>query len=260
MKEEAVLFRREQNVGIITLNRPERLNAINPDLLKRLIRQLHVAREDENVVAVILGGAGKSFCAGEDLKETKAGKSPSQWEKEINALQEVQRVILQLGKPLIAAIRGYAVGGGLEFALSCDIRIAAQDAKFGFPETGVGLTITGAGTKLISQLVGLGKAKELVFTGDIIDAQQALQIGLVNQVVPDTQLQETAMNMCERISQNSPMSLKLSRIALDEGLHASFEQILALEAQHLLTCVTSGNQEKFVAQKLAKMKKKSDTR
>ena len=137
MKEEAVLFRREQNVGIITLNRPERLNAINPDLLKGLIHQLHVAREDENVVAVILGGAGKSFCAGEDLKETKAGKSPSQWEKEINALQEVQRVILQLGKPLIAAIRGYAVGGGLEFALSCDIRIAAQDAKFGFPETGL---------------------------------------------------------------------------------------------------------------------------
>ena len=164
---------------------------------------------------------------------------------------------MKLGKPLIAAIRGYAVGGGLEFALGCDIRIAARDAKFGFPETGVGLTITSAGTKLISQLVGLGKAKELVFTGEIIDAQEALQIGLVNQVVPEAQLLDAALDMCERIGRNSPLSLKLSRMALDEGLHSSFEQILALEAEHLLACVTAGNQEKFVTQKLTEMKKKS---
>jgi enoyl-CoA hydratase len=256
VKEETVRYRRKKNVGIITLNRPERLNAINADLLNGLITQLNVAREDGDVVSVILTGAGRSFCAGEDLKETQSGKSLSRWEKEIDALQETQRVILKLGKPLIAAIRGYAVGGGLEFALSCDIRIAAQDAKFGFPETGVGLTITSAGTKLISQLVGLGKAKELVFTGEIIDAQQALQIGLVNQVVSGTQLLEAALNMCERIGRNSPLSLKLSRMAIDEGLHSSFEQILALEAEHLLACVTSGNQERFVADKLSRMKKK----
>lgn len=257
MKKKAVRYHREKNVGVITLNRPERLNAINPDLLKDLISQLNVARQDEDAVSIILTGAGRSFCAGEDLKETQSGKSLSQWKKEIDALQETQRIILKLGKPLIAAIRGYAVGGGLEFALSCDIRIAARDAKFGFPETGVGLTITSAGTKLISQLVGLGKAKELVFTGEIIDAQQALQIGLVNQVVSDAQLLDAALNMCERIGRNSPMSLKLSRMALDEGLHTSFEQILALEAEHLLACVTAGNQERFVAHKLAEMKKKS---
>jgi enoyl-CoA hydratase len=260
VKKEAVQYRREKNVGIITLNRPERLNAINPDLLNGLISQLNVAREDEDVVSVILTGAGRSFCAGEDLKETQSGKSLSQWTKEIDALQETQRIILQLGKPLIAAIRGYAVGGGLEFALSCDIRIAAQDAKFGFPETGVGLTITSAGTKLISQLVGLGKAKELVFTGEIIDAQQALQIGLVNKVVSEAQLLDTALNMCERIGRNSPLSLRLSRMALDQGLHSSFEQILELEAEHLLACVASGNQERFVANKLARMKKKSHPR
>ncbi|MDH3797234.1 MAG: enoyl-CoA hydratase/isomerase family protein [Desulfobacterales bacterium] len=257
MKKDAVRYRREKNIGIITLNRPERLNAINPDLLNDLIVQLNVARQDEDVVSVILTGAGRSFCAGEDLKETQSGKSLPQWKKEIDALQETQRIILKLGKPLIAAIRGYAVGGGLEFALSCDIRIAARDAKFGFPETGVGLTITSAGTKLISQLVGLGKAKELVFTGEIIDAQQALQIGLVNQVVSDAQLLEAALNMCERIGRNSPLSLKLSRMALDEGLHSSFEQILALEAEHLLACISAGNQERFVAHKLAEMKRKS---
>ena len=257
MKKDAVRYRREKNIGIITLNRPERLNAINPDLLNDLIVQLNVARQDEDVVSVILTGAGRSFCAGEDLKETQSGKSLPQWKKEIDALQETQRIILKLGKPLIAAIRGYAVGGGLEFALSCDIRIAARDAKFGFPETGVGLTITSAGTKLISQLVGLGKGKELVFNGEIIDAQQALQIGLVNQVVSDAQLLEAALNMCERIGRNSPLSLKLSRMALDEGLHSSFEQILALEAEHLLACISAGNQERFVAHKLAEMKRKS---
>ncbi len=257
MEKEAVRYHREKNVGIITLNRPERLNAINPDLLNGLITQLNVARQDEGVVSVILTGAGRSFCAGEDLKQTQSGKSLTQWQKEIDALQETQRVILKLGKPLVAAIRGYAVGGGLEFALSCDIRIAAQDARFGFPETGVGLTITSAGTKLISQLVGLGKAKELVFTGEIIDAQQALAIGLVNQVVADGQPLDAALNMCERIGRNSPLSLKLSRMALDEGLHSSFEQTLTLEAEHLLACVAAGNQEKFVAHKLTEMKKKS---
>jgi enoyl-CoA hydratase/carnithine racemase len=260
VKEKTVQYHREMNVGVITLNRPERLNAINPELLDDLITQLNVAREDEDVVSVILTGAGRSFCAGEDLKETQSGKSRSQWTKEIEALQETQRIILKLGKPLIAAIRGYAVGGGLEFALGCDIRIAARDAKFGFPETSVGLTITSAGTKLISQLVGLGKAKELVFTGDIIDAQLALQIGLVNQVVPEAQLLDAALDMCERIGRNSPLSLKLSRMALDEGLHSSFEQTLALETEHLLACVTAGNQERFVAQKLAEMKKKSHSR
>ncbi len=260
MKEDAVRYHREKNVGIITLNRPERLNAINPDLLTGLINQLNAVRQDEAVVAVILTGAGRSFCAGEDLKETASGKSQSQWKKEIDALQEIQRVILQLGKPLIAAIKGYAVGGGLEFALSCDIRIAAQDAKFGFPETSVGLTITTAGTKLISQLVGLGKAKELVFTGDLIDAREALRIGLVNQVVAGTQILDAAFKMCERIGRNSPLSLKLSRRALDEGLHSSFEQILKLEAEHLLACVTSGNQEKFVAHKLVEMRKKTHSR
>lgn len=256
MKQKAVLYRREKNIGIITLNRPERLNAINQDLLDGLLTELNVARNDEKVVAVILTGAGRSFCAGEDLKETKAGKSLEQWIKEIDALQETQRIILKLGKPLIAAVRGYAVGGGLEFALSCDIRIAAQDAKFGFPETGVGMTITSAGTKLISQLVGLGKAKELVFTGDIIDAPEALRIGLVNKVVSNESLMDEALKMGARIGEKSPLSLRLSRLAIDQALHSSFEQILELEAEHLLVCVASGNQKTFVAHKLAAMKKK----
>ncbi len=256
MTNNAVLYRKEDRVGIITLNRPERLNAINEDLLTGLIQRLREAGSDKDVASVILTGAGKSFCAGEDLKETSQGKSFEQWVREVDGLQDVQRVILGLGRPLIAAVRGYAVGGGLEFALSCDIRIASRDAHFGFPETGVGLTVTSAGTKLISQVVGLGKAKELIFTGDFVDAGEALNIGLINKIVSEDRLLEEALAMCQKINGRSALALKLSRIAIDQGLHASFEQILELEASHLLTCITSNAQEALVNEKLDRMTKK----
>jgi enoyl-CoA hydratase len=256
MTKEAVLYSRNQNVGIITLNRPKRLNAINTDLLNGLIEHLETARQDKDVLAVILTGAGGAFCAGEDLKETSAGKSVEDWIEETEGLQDVQRVIMALGKPLIAAVPGYALGGGCEFAMSCDIRIAAEEAKFGFPETEVGLTITTAGTKLLAQIVGLGKAKELVFTGDLIDAPEAYRIGLANKVVLAENLLDEALAMARRIAEKSPLALKLSRIAIDQGLHSSFEQTLELEASHLLTCVGAQNHKKFVERKLEKMKEK----
>ena len=255
MKEESVLYRRDGNVGIITFNRPHRLNAINGDLLDDFIKQLIIAREDEEAMTVVMTGTGRSFCAGEDLKETSAGKSFEQWVGETDRLQDIQRLTLRLNKPLIASVNGYALGGGLEFALSADIRIAAQDAKFGFPETGVGLTVTQAGTKLISQIVGLGKAKELIFTGEFIDAEEALRIGLVNKVVPNEMLIGETLEMCRKIGEKSPLSLRLSRIAIDQGLHSSFEQILEIEADHLLICGSSENQKEFVEKRLAEMKK-----
>jgi len=255
MKEESVLYSREGAIGIITFNRPHRLNAINGDLLDDFIKQLIVAREDEKACTIVMTGTGRSFCAGEDLKETSAGKSFEQWVKETDRLQDIQRLTLRLNKPLIASINGYALGGGLEFALSADIRIAAEDAKFGFPETGVGLTVTQSGTKLISQIVGLGKAKELVFTGEFINAEEALRIGLVNKVVPNEMLMEETFKMCRKIGERSPLSLRLSRIAIDQGLHSSFEEILEIEADHLLICGSSNNQKAFVEKRLAEMKK-----
>ena len=255
MNQDSVLYTKKEKTAVITLHRPERLNAINQDLLGRLMGYLKKAGEDPQVACVILTGAGKAFCAGEDLKETSAGKTLAQWTREIDALQEYQRVVLNLGKPLIAAVRGYALGGGLEFALSCDIRIASEDARFGFPETGVGLTITSAGTKLITQLVGLGKAKELIFTGEFIDAREALRIGLVNRVAAGADLMADALEMAAGIGKRSPLALRLSRIAVDQGLHAGFDEILELEAAHLLACVSSGNQEAFVRDRLEKMDK-----
>ena len=253
LEENAVTYEKREDVGIITFNRPHCLNAINEALLKGFIHQLQTAKEDPDVRSVIVTGAGRAFCAGEDLKETSSGKSFKQWTIEVDALQDVQRVILGLGKPLIAAINGYAVGGGLEFALSCDIRIAAEDATFGFPETGVGLTVTTAGTKLITQIVGLGKAKELILTGRFVDAREALDIGLVNKVVAVEELLDQAMEVCRSINQRSPLAVKLSRIAIDQGLHASFEQILELEASHLLTCINSNEQQALVEKKLKTM-------
>jgi len=254
LEENVVLYEIRENVAIITFNRPHRLNAINEALIKGFLRQLQTAQKDSTVQSIILTGDGRAFCAGEDLKETSAGKSFEQWTIEVDGLQDVQRVILGLGKPMIAAVNGYALGGGLEFALSCDIRIAAEDAVFGFPETGVGLTVTTAGTKLITQVVGLGKAKELILTGRFVDAHEALDIGLVNKVVASEALLEQSMAMCRLINKRSPLALKLSRIAIDQGMHTSFEQILKLEASHLLTCISSDEQQAWVENKLKTMK------
>ena len=256
MTKESVKYQRNESVGIITLNRPERLNAIGGDLIRDFVKQLNVAREDKKAVSVILTGMGTSFCAGEDLKETSAGKTFDTWIAEANGLQDIQRLILRLDKPLIAAVQGYALGGGCEFAMSCDIRIAAENAVFGFPETGVGLTVTTGGTKLLSHLVGLGKAKELVLTGEFIGADEAHRIGLANKVVPVERLQEESLKMAQAIGERSPLALKLSRTAINLGLHSSFEEILEIEADHLLICVGAQNQKEYVAKKLMQMREK----
>ena len=255
MEENTVLYEKKDGIGIITLNRPHRLNAINDQLLDEFIEKLYTAMKDKGAKTIILTGAGKSFCAGEDLKETSKGKSFEQWIEEADKLQDIQRLMLRMNKPMIAAVRGYAVGGGCEFALACDIRIAGNSAKFGFPETGVGLTVTQAGTKLLSQIVGLGIAKELVFTGKIIDKISAIQIGMVNHGCHDEYIMDDAIEMCKTIGEKSALSLRLSRCALDQGMHSSFEQVLEMETAHLLVCGGSQNEREFVNKRLEEMKK-----
>ena len=247
MKEEnCVLYHRQGNVGFITFNRPHRLNALNGPFLDDFIKQLIVAMKDDEAVTIVMTGAGRAFCAGEDLKETAEGKSFAQWVEEADKLQDIQRLTLRLNKPLIGMVRGYAVGGGCEFALSCDFRVADTTARFGFPETGIGLTITQAGTKLAPAIIGLGKAKELAFTGEFIDAEEAYRIGMVNYVVPPEELESKALELCQKIGERSPMSLRLTRCAFDQGLHASFEQILEMETAHLMAVGGAQNDRKFL--------------
>ena len=250
MSEPSVLYNINENIATITLNRPNRLNAINMDMLTCLLKCLEQARQDSDIACVILTGTGRAFCAGEDLKETAAGKTIEVWRREVDGLRNVQRVIMDLGKPLIAATRGYAVGGGCEFAMSCDIRIAAQNTWFGFPETAVGMTVTTAGTKLLSQLVGLGKAKELVFTGDFINAEEAARIGLVNKIVHADILMDEAVNMARKIAGRSPLALRLSRAAIENGLHSNFEETLELESDQILQCIEEGNYLGYVTNTL----------
>lgn len=256
MEMDTVLYEKKEGVSIITLNRPHRLNAINGSLLDYFTWALVDAMKDKETKTVILMGAGKSFCAGEDLKEISEGKSFEQWIEEVDKLQDIQRLMLRMNKPIIAVVKGYAVGGGCEFALACDIRIAGGSAKFGFPETGVGLTVTQAGTKLLSQIVSLGKAKELIFTGDIIDVHEAFRWRMVNRVTSDENVMDEAMAMCKKIGEKSALSLRLSRCALDQGMHSSFEQILEMETAHLLVCGGSQNEKEFVDKRLEEMRRK----
>lgn len=258
MDKGAAYYHRENGIGVITLNRPECLNAINNNLLQKLMTCFKAAAEDKEAAVVILTGRGRAFCAGQDLKETAAGLSTEDYLEEADRLQEVQRLIMKLGKPLLAAVRGYALGGGCEFAMSCDIRIVSEDAVFGFPETGVGLTVTTAGTKLLTQLVGLGKCKELILTGEFIDANEAHRIGLANRIVAGDKLMNEALRMAQAIAARSPLATRLSRTAIDLGLDAGMEEILEIEANHFLICVQSQNQVEFVGKKLEQMNKDKD--
>jgi enoyl-CoA hydratase len=252
-QNETVLYHRQNDIGIITLNRPHRLNAINLELLRGFMEQLKRAKLDTKARVIILTGEGKAFCAGEDLKETASGKNIEQWMEEAQRLQDVQRMTMKLDKPIIAAISGYALGGGCEFAMGCDIRIGSENAVLGFPETTVGMTVTNAGTKILPHLVGLGKAKELVLTGDFIDALEAQKIGLINSVVSPEDLMTESMARAKKIASRSPLATRLSRTALDQGMEASFDQIMELEKSHLLICAQNGTE--FVEKRLKEMNK-----
>ncbi|HEX76824.1 MAG TPA: enoyl-CoA hydratase/isomerase family protein [Dehalococcoidia bacterium] len=256
MKLETVIYEKKDNIAIIKLNRPQVLNAMNPQLVEDLIRALQAAKSDDGVRVVILTGEGRAFCVGEDLNVPGSMGTVEEWSRYIGRTQDIQRTILELGKPLIAAVRGYAVGGGCEFALSCDMRIASENAKFGFPEVSVGGTITTAGTKLIAQVVGLGRAKEMLLTAEFIDAQKAEQWGLVNKVVPDAELEKAALEMAEKIARNSPLAVRLTRKVTDQGLSTGFDEILEIEHRHIVECFAAGEIQRRMEARLAEIKKK----
>ena len=254
MTNESVLYHQQKNVGIITLNRPHRLNAINLDLLKGFMEQLDRARTDTNARVVILTGEGKAFCAGEDLKDTASGKSLEQWMDEAERLQQVQRMTMKIGKPIIAAIPGYALGGGCEFAMGCDIRIASETAVFGFPETTVGMTVTNAGTKLLPPSCGVGKGQ-----GARTDRAISLMPMKPKKSALSTRWLHLKISwpnqwaMAEKIASRSPLATSLSRTAIDQGMESSFDQVMELEKSHLLICAQSGTE--FVEKRLKEMNK-----
>lgn len=227
LKFETVLFEKREDVAVIKLNRPRVLNAQNAQLIEDFANALRAASEDTEVTAVVVKGEGRAFCSGYDISEGYQAEASV-----TERMQETTRLMLRMGKPVIASIQGYCLGGGIEWAMNCDIRIAADDAKFGFPEAKVGATITNAGTKLLPLLVGLGRASELILTGRMIDANTAEQWGLVNKVVARDGLDAAAMEMAQEIKSGDALAVCLARLSLWYGVSSPTEQVLDFELMH----------------------------
>jgi len=245
MEFETIIYEKQDGVAVIRLNRPQVLNAMNRQLWTDLEAALEDARGDDGVKVVIITGEGRAFSTGADLKESK-DRTPEEYREYLENLQEVSRRIIRYPKPIIAAVNGYALGSGYELALACDIRIAAESAKFGSPEARVSSSVTGGAMRLLQDLVGPGKAKELLFTCEFIDGKEAERIGLVNRVVPDERLMEETMAMAKKIAENSAFSIKVIKRGLELAKEASLKALMDYEVEACLACVfTKERQEKL---------------
>ena len=239
MNFESILYEKNQGVATIKLNRPEVLNAMNKQLWLDLQAALEDAREDPQVKALIITGEGRAFSTGADLKESKT-RSADEYRDYLVELQEASRKIIRFEKPTIAAINGYALGSGYELALACDIRIAAEEAQIGSPEAMVTSSVTGGAFRLIQNLIGPGKAKELLFTGQYIDGKEAERIGLVNTSVPLNQLESVVREMAEKIVANSAISIKMIKKGLQMAQSGiSLDALMDFEIEACLTCVST---------------------
>ncbi|AXB45412.1 enoyl-CoA hydratase/isomerase family protein [Amycolatopsis albispora] len=225
----------EKGVAEIRLNRPDRLNAVSAELVDDLLAALD-AVAGSGARAVVLAGRGRAFCAGHDLKEAP---QPGDSRPRIERLQEVTRRLRGLPQPVIAAVHGYAVGAGAEFALGCDLILASQDAVFAFPEVGLGLSVTGAASRLLPLLVGPLKARELLLFGEKIEATAAKDMGLVNQVTGSDDLHETARTWAEKLAERPAAAATLAKRAIDHGIDSALEATLELEVAHALITETS---------------------
>lgn len=240
---ETVLYERVGKIGIIKLNRPQVLNAVNDELIEDFIDTLHKAKTDSEARVIILKGEGRAFCAGADLKEGVIERSMEQYRHHVINVQEIGHLMLRMGKPIIGAIQGYAVGAGLEFSCNCDIRIAAKGAQFFAPETSVGATVTTGGAKLLPSIIGLGRALEFFFTNRRLSAREAEEWGLVNKVVPLEELDKAAMEMADKIAENYPLALTLNRASVYHGLGVSLEDVFDEEAQAACVSFASGERK-----------------
>jgi enoyl-CoA hydratase/carnithine racemase len=253
MAKQDVLYTEEDGIGVITLNRPEKLNALTHEMLGRIGSIIEDIKKDDNVRAVVLTGNGSAFSAGTDI----SGEVPQTAEVEINLMRE--RISTEyrqsmwffnsIPKPVICAINGAAVGIAAEFSLHCDIRIASQSARWGQVFVLRGMTPdTGAGTYLLPRIVGLSKACELVFSGEIIDAQEMLRIGLVSKVVPDVELMPTAREMARKLTRGAPLAIQMAKQLMYRGLEQTMEAHQeAARYCFQLSCKTVDAQEGIVS-------------
>ncbi len=218
MVYENIIFEKEENIAIITFNRPEAMNALNNQTRTEFATAIAGVAADDEIKVLILTGSGKAFVAGSDIKEFN--KTTPFAAHNIKRLGEM---VEKLEKPVIAAVNGFCLGGGCEIAMGCDIIIASEKAKFGQTEINIGIIPGGGGTQRLQRLIGACRAKELIFTGDIIRAEEADRIGLVNRVVPMNDLMPTAKEIAGKIATKSAAALKLAKQAINYGMQAPLE-------------------------------------
>ena len=244
MAYDNLLVERDGAVATITINRPDKLNALNHATVRALDAAFNELGQDDAVRAVIITGAGdKAFVAGADIGEINK-QSPQQALTFARRGQAVMRNIEQLGKPVIAAINGFALGGGFELALACTLRIAADTAKLGLPEIKLGIMPGFGGTQRVARLAGRGVAADLALTGRQIDAEQAERLGLVHRVVPAQSLLDSASELAAKLADNAPIAMANILAAIDQGSESALDQALEIESQlFALCCATEDMQE-----------------
>ncbi|AOT71049.1 short-chain-enoyl-CoA hydratase [Geosporobacter ferrireducens] len=253
MTLQMIEIEQKEKVGIIKLNRPEALNALNTQLLKELGAAVKQLEEDPQVLVLIITGVGKAFVAGADIAEMKDLRGDEG--RKFGMLgQRVFGEIESMEKPVIAAVNGFALGGGCELAMSCDLRIASSKAKFGQPEVGLGITPGFAGTQRLPRLVGIAKAKELIYTGDMIDAGEAERIGLVNKVVEPELLMEEALALASRMAERAPLAVRYAKLAINRGIETDIDTGTQIEADLFGLCFASEDQKEGMGAFLEKRK------
>ena len=254
--KETVLYQKEENIAWITFNRPEALNALNTEVNLALTDCLNRAEADPEVRVIILKGSGdRAFVAGADIKEMMSMNAMEAREFALKA-KRVTDTIWNLKKPVIAAIQGFCLGGGLEYALACDLRIASESAKLGLPEINLGIMPGSAGTQRLARLVGLTKAKELCLTGGMIDAGQALTLGILNAVCPQEALLTEAAALAKKIASKSPHSVTLIKASINRGTEMDLESAALFEIDCFGLCFSTEEQKNGMEAFANKSKKK----
>jgi enoyl-CoA hydratase/carnithine racemase len=229
MDYQTILFEVRDRVAYVTLNRPEQLNALSFQMRAELSDAFGACAGDDQVRAVVLAGAGRAFCAGVDLRDGSFEESPIE-SVEVRLRGDFRAKLTGMGKPTVAAVQGYALGGGCELALCCDLRVAAEDAAFGLPEINLASIPAGGATQRLPRLIGVTRALEVLLTGDRLSAAAALEAGLVNRVVPADQLATTASELAAKVAAKAPLAVRYLREAVHRGLDLSLEDGIRLEA------------------------------
>jgi len=243
MEFENLILQKEDYLAILYINRPKAMNALNAETLYELEAAVKDVKADPNIKVMIVTGTGdKSFVAGADIT-FMLPLSPAEGRFFSDVGERVMRGFELMEKPVIAAINGFALGGGCELAMSCDVRLAAENAVFGQPEVGLGVIPGFGGTQRLSRLVGEGRAKELTYTADIINAQEAYRIGLVNHVYPQDQLMDEAKKLAKKMAAKAPMAVGYAKFAINKGLQVDIDTAMSIESDMFGMCCAT--EDKF---------------